>query len=45
LLVDGFSSNGELCLNCLSHSRGQAQIVLLIDPCLWLTLCRGHTAN
>jgi hypothetical protein len=26
LLVDGFSSNGELCLNCLSHSRGQAQV-------------------
>src|SRR3979490_1007088 len=25
LLVDGFSSNGELCLNCLSHPRGQAQ--------------------
>jgi hypothetical protein len=24
--VDGFSSNGELCLNCLSHSRGQVQI-------------------
>ena len=25
--VDGFSSNGELCLNCLSHSRGQVLFV------------------
>jgi hypothetical protein len=26
LLVDEFSSNGELCLNCLSQPRGQAHL-------------------
>jgi hypothetical protein len=36
--VDGSSSNGELCLNCLSHSRGQVQMA---DSSFWRDLADG----
>jgi len=30
LLVEEFSSNGEVCLNCLCQPRGQAQLLFML---------------
>ena len=47
LPVDYFSSNGQQCLNCLSHPRGQVHAVLTIaashHPKNFLHLARCHS--